>query len=77
MGSTKLPILLRELAALLATGCDLEPRGADRKYSVSYCSFLEEIRTALMPGCGCLWVLMVSGLRIREHRFLGSGAGSM
>lgn len=48
MGSTKFPILLRELAALLATGCDLEPCGANRKHSMSYCLFLEEIKAALM-----------------------------
>lgn len=55
MGSTKFPILLGELAALMATGYDLEPCEAARKHSVKYYSFLEEIKAALMPHCGCVY----------------------
>lgn len=77
MGSTKFPVLWRELAALLATGCDVEP--IEPAPAASACSNAQR-------GCACgSWRCQVLSFLLGQNQRgrrpllraweLGSGAG--
>lgn len=61
MGSTKFPILWRELAALLATGCDVEPI---EHAPAAVASSWGRSGQRSCPAWLCMWELKVSGPQV-------------